>query len=388
MRQGDPGGTSYAPDASPPKDGVSIRWKQQLDTEDGYTSHPPPIVANGFVYGVGRKLVCVTTSGDVVFRADRNLPGPPALATARAYQTPTLVYPTWNGAIGLNARGGLAGSGIRVGLTRWQAHRDGNEFETNIINTVQFIPPSPVAADGTVFITDPGTGPGLFAIDASSGQIRWRSHHGHHQSAIRDRPAIRNGMVYVVATVESGYVGLVGYDSKTGEKTFSFSSPDHFFASVTAGPDYLVASSGGDTLVGLDYNGTIRWEYNPEGFQMTRNSFAVGDGVAYAWFKGDHTRLVAVDTTDGSERWRSKRLPEPPSPRFATPAIANGVVYVPVGARGVEEGGGLAAVDARTGRIRWRFSPGGPFSALSPAALVDETLYTLGNGYLYALEER
>lgn len=60
MAQHDPGGTSYAPDASPPKDGVRVRWKQSIEMTDGF--HPPPIVGNGLVYGIGHKLVCVTAA--------------------------------------------------------------------------------------------------------------------------------------------------------------------------------------------------------------------------------------------------------------------------------------------------------------------------------------
>lgn len=108
MEQCDPGGTSYAPAASPPKDGARIRWKQQVET--GITFfHPTPIVANGLVYGVGQELICVdSASGEVVFRADHSFAGPPALADVRVYQSPTLAFGTQAGAVGLNARGGLS----------------------------------------------------------------------------------------------------------------------------------------------------------------------------------------------------------------------------------------------------------------------------------------
>jgi outer membrane protein assembly factor BamB len=125
MEQHDPGGTSYAPDASPPKDGVSIRWKQEVETNLGFGYLPTPIVANGLVYGIGQELVCVeAASGEVVFRADRAFSGPGAVADARAYQSLTLAFATQTGAVGLTARGGLSIAGIRIGLTRWQAGRD------------------------------------------------------------------------------------------------------------------------------------------------------------------------------------------------------------------------------------------------------------------------
>lgn len=383
MEQHDPGGTSYAPDASPPKDAVRVRWKQPIEMNDSI-AHSTPIVGNGLVYGVGQELVCVAaTSSDVVFRSDLDFPGPPALATARAYQSPTLAFPTWDGAVGLNAWGGLSVGAIRVGLTRWQASYENRGSSDITIDSARMIP-GPVAADGTLFVSDTGTGTGVLAIDASTGRIRWRSHYG------QSHPAGRGGTVYVVGLAKSGYRSLFGYAAETGEQTFSF-SPGPLLVSVTAAPDSLVVGTDSSGLLGVDYNGTLRWKYNPTELQLTRDAIAVADGIAYAWFLwGSRDWLVAIDVTDGTELWRSELASVTRGLRSRSPAVANGVVYVPIeGGPATEDGlgGGLAAVDATTGRVRWRFSPG-KRSWLSPAALAGEMLYTLGNGYLYALEER
>lgn len=344
---------------------------------------PPPIVGNGLVYGVGQELVCVdTTSGDVVFRSALDFPGPPALAVARAYQSPTLAFPTWDGAVGLNAWGGLSVGTIRVGLARWQASYEDRGSSDITIDSLRMIP-GPVATDGTLFVSDTGTGTGVLAIDASTGRIRWRSHHGQSQ------PAGRNGTVYVVGLAKSGYRSLFGYDAETGEQTFSF-SPGPRIVSVTAAPDFLVVGTDSSGLLGVDYSETLRWKYNPTELQLTRDAIAVADGIAYAWFLwGSRDWLVAIDVTDGTELWRSEVASMTRGVRSRSPAVANGVVYVPTeGGPATENrlGGGLAAVDTTTGRVRWRFSPG-KRSWFSPAALAGETLYTLGNGYLYALEE-
>jgi hypothetical protein len=223
MEQHDPGGTSYAPDASPPKDGVRVRWKQRVETRLSFVYLPTPIVANGLVYGVGQELVCAdAASGDVVFRTDRSFSGPPAIADARAYQSPTLAFATQTGAVGLNARGGFSLAGIRAGLTRWQASYTEDDYS--------FFgrgPPrsAPVAANGTVFVT---SGDGLLAIDASSGRIRW-----HGKRGVR-RPAVHDGTVYIAR----GYSGSVlGYDIETGKQTFSY-APSRPPRSVTATSEF------------------------------------------------------------------------------------------------------------------------------------------------------
>ncbi|WP_458210932.1 hypothetical protein [Haladaptatus sp. NG-SE-30] len=72
MEQHDSAGTGYAKTASGPRNGVSVRWKQPLDTDLGFAYQATPIVADGYVYGVGRELLCVDAeSGAVVFRTDR-----------------------------------------------------------------------------------------------------------------------------------------------------------------------------------------------------------------------------------------------------------------------------------------------------------------------------
>lgn len=384
MAQHDPGGTSYAPNASPPKDGVRVRWKQPIETSIGVS--PSPIVANGRVYGVGQELVCVTAAeGDCVFRSEHNA-GPPAVATARAYQSPTLVFPTWDGAIGLNARGGVSLAGIRVGLSRWQASRRERDSRIDIFHWSQGHEiPAPVAVDGTVFVTDPGTGSGVMAIDASTGRIRWISPHG------QSRPAVRDGTVYVMAIAETGpmagRVGVFGYDTETVEQTFSFIPPKSMPFSITAAPESLIVGTN-DGLVSVDYTETIRRDiYSSTDLVERPATLAVADGVVYTWFVGNNRDfLAAFDVTNGTELWRREVGPETREALYLTPSVANGIVYVPI--ESGQDGSELVAFDASTGRVRWRFSTGERGRWLSPAALVGETLYTVGNNHIYALEER
>lgn len=365
MEQHDPGGTSYAPDASGPKDGVRIRWKQQIKTGLGFAYHPTPVVANGLVYGIGRELVCVdAVRGEVIFRADREYGGPPAVAVARAYQSPTLAFATRAGADGLHARGGISLAGLGRGLTRWQAGREDDELSMFGGRPPQTVP---VAADGTVFVT---AGTGLLAIDASSGRIRWRG-----QGGVR-RPAVHDGTVYVATYSE----GLLGYEMATGDQTFGSDARALRPLSVTATPERLVLGTD-KGLAGVGYDGTVAWRFAPADLSRDHGAVAVANGVAFAGFSGEHgDQLVAIDTVAGTERWR-KNLPPEASPQFAPPSVADGVVYIPT------EDGGLAALDALDGHIRWRFAPGEQKGPWSPPALVGETLYALGNGHLYALEE-
>lgn len=357
MEQHDPGGTSYAPDARPPKDGVYVRWKHQI--QRSLTFYPSPIVADGLVYSVGNELVCIdAASGDIVFRVDHEFSTPPAVTHARAYQSPTLAFGTASGAVGLHAQGGLTVGSNRIGLIRWRTSRE----EGNPLFTVGETRKRPVAADGTVFVTGGGR---LRAIDGSSGRIRWQT------PRRSNRPVIHDGTVYVADYQK----GIIGYDTTTGEQTLSIGKAGA--VSVTATTDDLIVTANSG-LYGLDYDGTVRWEYAPDNWPIAKGSLAVADGIAYTWSSDG---ILALNATDGTELWRSTAV-QMASSRSAPLAIADGIVYVPANRHG------LAAVDATDGHVRWRFTLDSEHMTWSPVALAGKTLYVLGNGTLYALEER
>lgn len=364
MARHDPAGRSYAPSARPPRDGVSVRWKRRIEIDTGFGYKPTPVVADGRVYAAGDELLALdAATGAVEFRAPIGSGSSPAIAPARAYRSPTLAVVSRRRTTGLHANGGLDFFGLHVGPTRWNA-------ETTDGPTMSFGPdsvPPPVAAGETVLAVTPTD---LRAIDASNGEVRWRV------DADARRPAVRRGTVYVADYAN----GVRGYDLVTGDRAFAAAVSGTRPLSVTAGSDRLVVATD-DGLAGLSYDGTTDWLFAPADLSRDYGAVALADGVAYAGFRGDEDNfLVAVDASTGTERWRSHAAPEA-TPRFAPPSVADGVAYVPT------EDGGLAAVDARDGRVRWRFGHDGRPGPWSPAALVGETLYAVGNGHVYALEE-
>lgn len=366
MSQHDPAGRSYAPSARPPKDGASVRWKRRVESDHGFAYRPTPVVAAGRVYAAGRELLVLDAeTGRVEFSADHGTRTAPAIAEARAYRSPTLAIASHRGVAGLHANGGLDLFGLQIGPSRWAG-------ETGESATVLFgsasSPTPPVAASGAVLGY---VGNDLAAIEASSGAVRWRADAGDR------RPAVRRGTVYVADYPE----GVRGYDLVSGERRFEADVSGTSIISVTAGPDQLIVATD-EGLAGVSYDGATRWRFAPDGLSRDYGAVALADGVAYAGFRGEEDNyLVSVDVSDGTERWRSQAAPEA-TPRFAPPSVADGVVYVPT------EDGGLAAVDAGDGQVRWQFGHDferpGPWS---PPALVGETLYVIGNGHVYALEE-
>jgi len=87
---------------------------------------------------------------------------------------------------------------------------------------------------------------------------------------------------------------------------------------------------------------------------------AVANGVVYiSAGAGDLTGLYVLDANTGAELWTADVFPN----HFtASPVVANGVLYV------ASPSGRLAAVDAVTGATLWRFPAGGAvFSSVAVA---------------------
>ena len=266
MEQHDPVGTGHAPDASGPKDDVSVRWKQRIDTRLGPCYKPTPIVADGVVYGISEELLAIEAgSGKVLFRADRRSTTSPAMVPARAYRSPTLAFAARGGAVGLNAHGGPSFADIHIGMQRWQAGQvgTGSPLLGGSSTTAS------VGYDGTVFVASNE----LIAVDASSGRVRWRS---RDTRGGLSRPVVRDGTVYLGVYAD----GIHRYDGETGERAGSLPPPDSRVTSVTAAPDRLLVVAS-DGLFGVGYDGTTQWQYAPENIYLDGGRVAVADGVAY-----------------------------------------------------------------------------------------------------------
>ena len=365
MARHDPGGRSYAPSAEPPTDGVEVAWKRKFDGRLSLSYSVTPIIADGRVYVIGDALlVAEAASGTVKFRIDRHATAAPAVARARAYDSPTVVLNN-SGIEGLHATGGVGLFGQTYGSTRWHHDESSEEIAFFDGNTTQL---PPVVADGVVVVPREDR---VIACEASSGRVLWQA------DADTTRPAIRRGIVYVTRYPD----GLFGYDLQTGEKRHKREFGDQIPRTVTAGPDTLVVGVR-DGLLGVDGDGRVRWRFAPESLSRTTGAVALGDETAYTGFRGtEDDWLVAVDTTDGTERWRSEAAPES-WPQFAPPAVTDDTVYVPT------QTGEIVALDASDGRVRWRFTGKSEHAVpMSPPALVGETLYVTDDQYVYALEE-
>ncbi len=233
---------------------------------------------------------------------------------------------------------------------------------------------SPVVADGIVYI---GASDGrLRAIDARTGEVRWESEAG---APIDAAPAVAGALV-LAATRGGEFLafdredGAVRWRVRAGPElplAWEGMSGDLYTASPAVAGSVAVFGGGDGTVTAIDLDsGDVRWRFTTEG--RVRSSPAVADGVVYAGSADGSLYAIALE--DGRELWRfdteGRRLD---SSRYgydrrtitSSPAVADGAVFF--GSRD----GSLYAVDAATGRLRWRVLHDDTSWSIASPAVVD-----------------
>jgi outer membrane protein assembly factor BamB len=216
---------------------------------------------------------------------------------------------------------------------------------------------SPTVASGVVYI---GSGDGhLYALDAQTGRQRWRFDAGR---AITASPAVHGDLVFI-GSRDGAYFAVGVVDGKqrwrldTGPDAplaWGFESGDLYTSSPTpAGDLVILGGADGEVVAAEAESGAVRWRYRTGG--RIRSSPAVVGGRVYVGSMDGS--LYALDLTRGRLVWRfdtEGRTLESGQFGFdrrtiqSSPAVAGGRVFV--GSRD----GHLYAVDAASGRLVWR----------------------------------
>ena len=195
---------------------------------------------------------------------------------------------------------------------------------------------APVVDGGQVLVADTlsheGSAPTshLHALDAGTGQLRWKADlHADRQGFFAEPPVVAGGLVYV-ATASRGLLALEADSGREVWRAKGFP----VVAGVRAG---LVIAAIEDRLAALDASsGLQRWEVPVSG-RGEHWPVLEGDTV-YVASAGD---VIAVDATTGTTRWRV-----PADPAVGPPVPAGGRLYVATRNR-------LHALDASSGRPLW-----------------------------------
>lgn len=192
-------------------------------------------------------------------------------------------------------------------------------------------------------------GPTLYALDAADGQERWRVGTDAWVYSLKtDRGTVLTG-------TRGG--GVQAWEASNGEKLWELTGAQTDFETPEAGP----VISGDTVYVWKDARlraleartGVERWSY-PVGDAASCGGVPVrvhpaGDGFAYV---SAGTRVLAVDIANGRIRWHFEApavFLSPPA-YVPGPAVAGGGVYL------ADYLGTVYALDATTGKDRWRIA--------------------------------
>ena len=205
--------------------------------------------------------------------------------------------------------------------------------------TWTFAPPAAVelrtAAHGPLVLAASDAG-FLYALDAASGQLRWRVHVPGPLAAV---PTAHGAASMLVCTTDLGG-SVVSIDPATGRRAFEVpldvtptSAPVAF-----AGLLGIAGSVGGDLVVtAVDPAGRLAWEDAPP---LGPGPAALATLRSSLLAKTADGACAAIDRS-GATIWTLRAACAHPPPANPPPVVARGVALVPS-----EE---VAAIDARTG---------------------------------------
>jgi outer membrane protein assembly factor BamB len=207
--------------------------------------------------------------------------------------------------------------------------------------------------------------------------------------------------VAVSAMFRGGPAHLGVYDSSAPMLTsvkWRFHTHAKMFSSPTVSGDAVyIGASNGRLYAIRTGDGSQIWSFAAKG--AINSTPAVADGAVYVLSRDGN--LYAIDAQTGREQWsfttggerrftapgihgitpKTEVMPDPFDVFLSSPAVAGGVVYVGSGDHNVY------AIDAATGRLRWKFLTGNVVHA-SPAVVNGTVFIGSWDRYLYALDAR
>ncbi|TXS39357.1 serine/threonine-protein kinase [Streptomyces sp. OR43] len=228
---------------------------------------------------------------------------------------------------------------------------------------------------GSILASD---GPSLYALDATTGTERWRL---QSDAWVYSLKAERGT---VVTGTRGG--GVQAWEASTGERLWEIHGAQTDFETAEAGPalhDGTVYLWQDARLRAVDARtGTERWSY-PVGDAASCGGVPVrvtpaADGYVYV---SAGTRVLAVDIASGHVRWHF----ESPAVFLSPPAFAPGPAVTGGGVYLADYLGTVYALDASTGKDRWRIATESRQS-IEPVLVVAGNVHVGSGSALYTLD--
>ena len=224
----------------------------------------------------------------------------------------------------------------------------------------------------------------LYALDVrqrAQPRLRWRVDLG---SEVNSSPAFANGVVYV--GTDGGNVYAL--DARTGRVRWNSGAyskflhgREYFYATPTLAYGRVYIGNTDGTLYAFGARtGHLLWARHAGSYVYTAAAVWRRE-VIIGTYDG---HLIAYNAATGDQLWRH----EAPAAIHGAPTVLDGLVYFSTcgtcgshGSRHAKSGPrGTYAVDARNGRLVWKFKDG----QYSPVVADSERMYLVGRTHVYA----
>jgi outer membrane protein assembly factor BamB len=160
-------------------------------------------------------------------------------------------------------------------------------------------------ADDAVFFAD--TRSSVFALEARTGEERWRESLNPVRGSYAHTPAVEDGTVYVPTkkNSQSSSQQISTYDADSGDDETLYRTEEYSFeAGVTVANGGVFAPTT-DGIRAYDEEGTLLWHFPTE--KPLEGGVAVAGDVVYAISTADFSGILyAIDAKGGSENWSTE----------------------------------------------------------------------------------
>lgn len=344
----DPGRTGHCPDGTGPTVDPRLAWS--FDTGDDAIARLPVVASADAVYTRTRfELLAIDADdGRERWRFSQSADSLFDESGRQFFQTPPVLA---DGSVYAGSDVSLFAVDASDGSGRW-SYRTNSSFE-------------PLLAVGNTVLLNSLVGgeDRTVALDAATGLVRWRT--------TGQVAGLAYGAGLVLAAIDpTDGAAVVALDARSGEERWrrapgnAVATHENPLAVADGRVFYATDSVAAFSLAG----GAVEWE-RPSAVTEVDGS-PVTDGEA-VYVTGDDA-VVALDAATGRTRWR-----ETDHAVRGTPALAGETLYCPTYA-------GVVALDATDGRERFRFPTDG---TPGPPVVANGRLYVGGEGTVYALEE-
>jgi outer membrane protein assembly factor BamB len=210
-----------------------------------------------------------------------------------------------------------------TGALRWQFHSSDPYKPYFAFST-------PVVANGMVYADSEGD-QSVYALDATTGAVRWQFTDSLSGGEFPEAPAVEQGVVSVVfgrnETLGSVHGSIFALDASTGAVRWRVHDSTHTYSApaVVDGMLYVGAYGGATagSVAAFDAStGAVRWRFATDGAATSLP--AVANGVIYVAISDGV--VYALNAQTGAQQWRFQIVSAPGM--TPAPVVANGAVYI------------------------------------------------------------